>query len=112
MQRTDVRVAVATGGWRETASMKLSHIGIDPATLNIATSEDANQRTTIMDIARSRASADIEFSSQTYFGDGHWDKHACDEAGFDFIAIGDQVEHEFRYSDYTDHAAILNTIGL
>ncbi len=43
-------VAIATGGWKETAMMKLRAIGLDPEELCLATASDAVSRVEIMRI--------------------------------------------------------------
>ena len=48
----------------------------------------------------------------TYFGDGTWDKKASLELGYDFIAIGDKVEHSARYPDFRRPDLILARLGL
>lgn len=112
LQEPEVCVAVATGGWRETAFLKLEKIGVDAKSLNIATSSDSSQRTKIMEIAEYRAMGEKLSSSRTYFGDGDWDKRACDELGFDFIAIGEKVQHEKRFKDYSNPEPILKILGV
>ena len=51
----NARVAIATGGWAETARLKLAHVGIDAARLGFASSSDAHARTDIMRLAAQRA---------------------------------------------------------
>ncbi|HVS24240.1 MAG TPA: HAD family hydrolase, partial [Gammaproteobacteria bacterium] len=50
-----VRVAIASGGWAETALMKLRAAGFPIDRLAVATSSDARERTRIMQIAEGRA---------------------------------------------------------
>ncbi len=50
--------------------------------------------------------------SRTYFGDGAWDKRACAELGYRFIAIGRKVEHDVRFDDFRDRDAVLACLGL
>jgi phosphoglycolate phosphatase-like HAD superfamily hydrolase len=101
------RVAIATGGWAETANMKLRAIGLDADALAIATSSDALERTRIMQIAEQRALAGAAPSRRTYLGDAWWDKRASAELGFSFVAIGKTVVHEPRFDDYSDRGAVL-----
>jgi len=107
-----VRVAVATGGWRETAALKLRAIGLSPERLSLATSSDAMARTEIMRIAARRALPEGTFRRATYFGDGPWDRHASAELGYDFVAIGRGVEHSVRYDDFRDTDGILAQLQL
>jgi len=102
-----VRVAIATGGWEETARMKLRAIGLPVDEIAIATSSDAPERTRIMQIAEQRALAGGVPRSRTYFGDAWWDKNASAALGFSFVAVGKTVAHEPRFDDYSDRDAVL-----
>lgn len=107
-----VRVAVATGGWAETARLKLAHVGIDAQRLAFASSSDARARTEIMRLAAERAVRGKAFRRATYFGDGPWDRRASAELGYDFIAVGHAVAHDVVYADLRDAEAILAQLGL
>ena len=65
-----------------------------------------------MEIAEHRAMGGKLSSSRTYFGDGEWDKRACNELGFEFIAIGEEVQHEKQFGDYSSPEPILEILGL
>jgi len=105
-----VRVAIATGGWAETALMKLRAIGMPMDALALATSSDAHERTRIMQIAERRALAGTAPRRRTYFGDGPWDQRASRELGYEFVAVGRSVAHEPRFDDYTDRDAVLGCV--
>lgn len=107
-----VRVAVATGGWAETAQMKLRAVGIDPDRLAFASGTDALQRTSIMRIAERRALQGAAYNRATYFGDGPWDARATAALGYDFIAVGRAVQHPVAFDDLTDTRAICAQLGL
>jgi len=106
----DFRVAIATGGWRETALLKLAHVGIDAASIPIATSSDAEARTDIMRIAEKLAGTGRPFDRKTYFGDAPWDRMASAELGYRFVAIGSKVEHAVRFADFTEPDRILSVL--
>ena len=108
----EVSMALATGGWEETARMKLRAAGLDRHSIPLASGSDAFTRTEIMQIAENRALGGRTASRRTYFGDGIWDKQASEELGYDFIAIGDKVQHHARYPDFREKAAILKELGL
>jgi beta-phosphoglucomutase-like phosphatase (HAD superfamily) len=110
-QRADCRVAIATGGWRETALLKLDAAGFDLDGIALATSSDAHPRVEIMQIAASRALGGLQPGHRTYFGDGPWDQRACRDLGWDFIAIGGNVTHDPAFDSFSDKAAILSTLG-
>lgn len=107
-----VTVAIATGGWEETARMKLEGVGIDTTDLTLASSSDALTRTEIIRLAERRALAGREVSKKTYFGDGIWDKQACEMLDYDFIAIGNNVDHSTRFADFQATESIILRLGL
>ncbi len=79
-------VAIATGGWAESAIYKLESAGLDIAGIPLATSNDAFDRVEIMRIAAARLNAELE--SVTYFGDGPWDRSASERLGWNFVPVG------------------------
>jgi beta-phosphoglucomutase-like phosphatase (HAD superfamily) len=91
----NVRVAIATGGWAETAR------------LGFASSSDAHARTDIMRLAAQRAMRGEPFTRATYFGDGPWDSRASVELGYEFIAVGRALQHRTAYPDLADTEAIV-----
>lgn len=82
-------VAMATGGWRQSAEFKLSSAGFDVADIPMATADDHYERATIMKIALD--SLDGPFNSVTYYGDGPWDQQACEQLGWEFVAVGAEL---------------------
>lgn len=87
LQRSnDHSVAIATGGWRESAQLKLSTAGLDRFDIPLSTSDDADDRKEIMRIALDKIGT--EFHSITYYGDGVWDREASLELGWQFVAVG------------------------
>ena len=82
-------VAMATGGWRQSAELKLSSAGFDVADIPLATANDHHERTAIMEIALDSLGG--RFDSVTYYGDGPWDRQACEELGWDFVAVGSEL---------------------
>lgn len=106
-----VGVCIATGGWAETAALKLRAIGLVPSSLVMATGSDAVRRTEIMRLAESRVTKRM-VTRRTYFGDGVWDQRAAAELGFDFVAVGDGVDHHVVFSDLRDIESILRQLGV
>jgi phosphoglycolate phosphatase-like HAD superfamily hydrolase len=107
-----VRVAIATGGWRETALLKLAAIGIDASRFAMATSSDAEARVAIMQLAEQRAITGAAAARRrTYFGDAAWDRSASAELGYDFVAVGRTVEHSTRFTDFAELDAILEHLA-
>jgi len=92
-------VAIATGGWRHTAQFKLASAGFELDEIPLKTSDDANTRIEIMQLALESLGDRPE--SITYYGDGSWDELACQKLGWSFRAVGKALrgiqsyEHEF-----------------
>ena len=88
----DTSVALATGGWGESARMKLAAAGLAVDAMAFASSDDAMARAQIMRVAveRSARITGIEgFDSCVYVGDGLWDLRAARALGFPFVAIAE-----------------------
>jgi len=110
-QRDDVTLAIATGGWYESATMKLEAAGLDVSGIALATSSDHIARVEIMKIAEARA-VDRLLLSRTYFGDAAWDKTASKALDYNFVLLGDRVEHHQTLPDYLDIEIATRFIGL
>ncbi|WP_370277765.1 HAD family hydrolase [Pontibacterium sp.] len=110
-QREDVVLAIATGGWYESATIKLEAAGLDVSGIALATSSDHIARVEIMKIAEARA-ADQPLLSRTYFGDAAWDKTASRQLDYNFVLLGDRVEHHQAMPDYLDIEIATRFIGL
>lgn len=93
----DYHLAIATGGWRRSAEIKLASAGFDIGDVPLATSDDAIERTAIMELAL--ASIGDEVESVTYFGDGLWDRQACEILGWRFRAVGPVLAGISSYDD-------------
>ncbi len=98
-------ISIATGGWRESAQLKLESAGIDYADIPIATADDHYSRIEIMKIAAQKASADQYPCS--YFGDGEWDKAACTELGFRFVLVGNRISHQPQLENFKSIEKVL-----
>lgn len=110
-QRDDVVLAIATGGWYESATIKLEAAGLDVSGIALATSTDHIARIEIMKIAEARA-ADQPLLSRTYFGDAVWDKTASSQLDYNFVLLGDRVEHHQAMPNYLDIEIATRFIGL
>lgn len=89
--------AIATGGWRTTACLKLDAAGVPHAGIPAAHADDAHPRESIVSIAAARAieSAGTAFERIVYVGDGIWDVRAARRLGIGFVGIG-EGEQEAR----------------
>ena len=103
--------AIATGGWRHSARHKLKESGLDRFKLALASSDDAIERTKIMQIAAEKLikSQRLEHAIISYVGDGVWDLQASQALNWNFIGIasGDQAQRLKKagaaniYTDFT-----------
>ena len=110
--RPDVAVGIATGGWKETAAMKLQAVGLDPETLNLASGSDAESRVEIMRVAAERTLAGRSADGKTYFGNRPWDREASRELDWRFIGIGSDVEHTTRFDDFMEPEIMMKALDL
>lgn len=106
-----VSLSIATGGWQETALLKLESAGIDITGIHLASSDDHYSRTEIMTLAKEKAGVKPH-CRLTYFGDAEWDKRACTELGYNFILVGNRIQHEKTVKDLTNINLALSLIGI
>lgn len=91
-----VYTGIATGGWEDSARLKLKLSGLDRFDLPLASSDDAVSRTGIMQVAAQRilGSQPVNQEDFTYVGDGTWDLQASRELGWRFVGIADGIRAE------------------
>ena len=84
------RVSLATGGWRDSARLKMASAGMCFDDHAAASADDALDRESIMRLSKQRASERYgeSFACTVYVGDGVWDARACRSIGIPFIGIG------------------------
>ena len=111
VSRGDVKISLATGGWSETAKMKLDAAEINHSDIPLASSCDHYSRIEIMQIAET-LSGEHRFKTKTYFGDGPWDQKASKSLSYNFVAVGSRITNSKAIHDYTDPQAALRCIGL
>ena len=92
-------VAIATGGWRGSARIKLDAAGFDIGDVPLATSDDAIDRADIMQLALK--SLGDRCTTVTYFGDGPWDKEACERLGWEFHPVGPTLDGLLLFDETT-----------
>ncbi len=95
---TDYRVAIATGGWRKSALLKLESSGFDLDGIPLVSCDESPSRTEIMSIALAKLGSNFE--SVTYFGDADWDRRACQALGWDFVPVGPDLGGIESYEGY------------
>jgi len=91
--------------------MKLESADIDVSDIPIASSDNHYARTEIMKIAEEKAVGKNRVPC-TYFGDGEWDKMACEELGFNFVLVGEKIYHQQNIMDFSNAKQAMAFIGL
>jgi beta-phosphoglucomutase-like phosphatase (HAD superfamily) len=91
-------VAIATGGWRSSALLKLNTSEINVHGIPLASCDDAESRAEIMRVGLAKLGR--EFESVTYFGDAEWDRRACQTLGWEFIPVGSDLGGIESYDDF------------
>lgn len=94
----DHKVAIATGGWRSSALLKLNTSGFDIDGIPVASCDDSDSRAEIMQVGLAKLGN--EFESITYFGDAEWDRRACQALGWDFVPVGPDLGGIQSYDDF------------
>lgn len=102
-------ISIATGGWEETAKLKLAAAGFATSELVIASASDHYSRKEIMRHSLSRAGFK-QGDPLTYFGDAEWDVRACEELGVKLVIIGDKVPHPQSLENFSDTQQALEFI--
>ena len=91
----NMAIGFATGGWTETATLKLQSAGLECSGLPMTSSNDAVSRTAIMQLCAKQLTAVP--GRIVYVGDGEWDKAACAQLGWHFIGIGPKLKNRTRF---------------
>ena len=114
-------VAVATGGWRPSARLKLQASRIDEPDLIVACGSDAISREEIVLLARDRASSirGAAYARIVSIGDGTWDVRTAANLALPFVGIGTGArEAALRTAgasvvlpDLRDRAAVLHALA-
>lgn len=83
-------VALATGGWGESAAVKLRAAGVVASNVPMGCADDAESREDIVRIAWRRAedSAGTRFRRVVSVGDAVWDVRTARSLGLPFVGIG------------------------
>lgn len=85
-----MQIGFATGGWQNTARLKLEHVGIRHARLPLFSSDNSHDRQQIME--QCRIAMDCASGSMVYVGDGEWDMAATKALGWRFVGIGPRLK--------------------
>ncbi len=109
--RDDVALVFATGGWLESAKMKLNAADLHFPDIPIASASDHYSRLDIMKLAEVKAGGG-KYKSVTYFGDGPWDLNASADLGHKFVLVGNRIGYHQSIPDFKDIDLALSYIGL
>ena len=103
-------VGFATGGWRHTAEMKLQHAGFDLKNIVLTSSDDGDERVTIM--KKCLLQLGHGFQRVVYIGDAEWDMQATQELGWHFIGVGARLKGkcEFWVEDFSSHDTFMKML--
>ena len=106
----DYEVGFATGGWRHTAEMKLQHTGFNLRNMVLTSSDDGDERTTIMKKCLSLLGNC--FHRIVYIGDAEWDVQATQELGWHFIGVGARLKGkcEFWVEDFSSYDTFMKML--
>ncbi len=114
-------LALATGGWRNAALLKIGRAGLELDDLPAAHGEDGPSRHAIVTdaIARAKRHAGVEdFAGIVCIGDGVWDVSTAADLGLPCIGIAKGVRAErlanagasHIFPDFTDLKTVLNAL--
>ena len=106
-----VLLCIATGGWAETARMKLDSAGIDATDIPLASANEHYARTEIMKLALQKCAAGAAYPC-TYFGDGPWDRQACEALAINFVLVGNKIEYPQNMPNLLDIPLAYQFIGI
>ena len=113
-ERENASIAIATGGWPETARMKLDTIGVDHRVYRLCTCADHPHRHGI--ITRALECVDRPMEGAVYFGDGVWDARTTHRMGMAFVGVAAEPGKRERLEaegvrvileDFTDPEAVV-----
>ena len=82
--------AIATGGWRESALLKLRTAGIEIDGVPFASSDEVYSRAAILEavIAEARRAHSNRFERTVYIGDAAWDVRTAAKMRLPFVGVG------------------------
>ena len=104
-------LAIATGGWSESARLKLRLAGFPENGFAFASSADPDKRAEIITLAAERARRPL--TEAVYLGDALWDYRATHKLGIPFVGIGTgwaglrEAGADAAFPDFAEPHAIL-----
>lgn len=110
-QQYSVKVAIVTGGWLESAEIKLNAAGFDISGIPVSSSDKYHDRKEIIKDAAQRSGIN-KYYRKYYFGDGEWDALASTELGYNFIGIGNRINSNQIFTSYLPISEVARYVGL
>lgn len=119
MGNSQFQIGIATGGWEESANLKLRTIGINPYEASYSNSNHHKSREKITQNAIDLMTlASMEKPTEIiYFGDGAWDYSTCKKLGIRFIGIDYKMNGKLKalgakevYQDFKRSEMILEPV--
>ncbi len=113
------QLAIATGGWKIPAEIKLEHIGISPSLMPISGADGQYNREDIVNEAiRLTGQKASDFRRMVYIGDATWDVRTTRNLNMNFIGIRMDNDHEVLQqagashvvSNYLDREHFINLV--
>ena len=103
-------VGFATGGWRHTAKMKLQHAGFNLRNTVLTSSDDGDERVTIM--RKCLLALGNNFQRIVYIGDAEWDMQATQELDWHFIGVGARLKGKcnFWVEDFSNYDTFMKML--
>ena len=103
-------VGFATGGWRHTATMKLQHAGFNLRNTVLTSSDDGDERVTIM--KKCLFALGNNFQRTVYIGDAEWDMQATQALGWHFIGVGARLKGKcnFWVEDFSNYDTFMKML--
>ena len=107
------KIGLATGGWKETARIKLRSAGFDAREVVLTSSDDNEKRIDIMRFCFSQLKVKGHFEKVVYFGDGEWDMRASAELDWSFIGVGARLKGKSGrwIKDFRDFDEVINQVN-
>jgi phosphoglycolate phosphatase-like HAD superfamily hydrolase len=117
LSERDWAIALATGGWFDSACMKLAAIDLDFDKLPMASADDSISREEIVKTAISRAKEKYgvaDFEKIVCVGDGIWDILTAVQLQLPFVGVGNAGLQDFgitQIADFTDFDSFLKALN-
>jgi phosphoglycolate phosphatase-like HAD superfamily hydrolase len=120
-KKSDISIGIATGGWEQSANLKLKSIGIDSAEFAIGNSNHFKTREDILSkvIRELNDNLKNKIDRVIYFGDGTWDFLTCKKLNIEFIGIDNSKNNKLNqigaktiFSDFEQYELIYKNLRI